>query len=70
VKLLALIALLFSASAFAAPPPADPLPPVYFNHVTVFIPPAAYAALRQSAFLRNELGSFQETTVKPVARER
>ncbi len=64
MKPLALIALLFSVSASAAPPPADPLPPVYFNHVTIFIPPAAYAALRQSAFLRNELSSFEETTVK------
>jgi hypothetical protein len=40
------------------------LPPVYFNHVTIFIPPAAYDALRQSSFLRNEFSEFQEQTVQ------
>ena len=43
---------------------AEGLPPVYFNHVTIFIPPAAYAALLQSAFLRNEFSGFQEHTVQ------
>jgi Family of unknown function (DUF5829) len=43
---------------------AEALPPVYFNHVTIFIPPAAYDALRQSSFLRNEFSGFQEHTVQ------
>jgi hypothetical protein len=43
---------------------AEALPPVYFNHVTIFISPGAYAALRQSAFLQNEFGGFQEHTVQ------
>jgi hypothetical protein len=43
---------------------AEALPPVYFNHVTIFIPAAAYDALRQSSFLRNEFSGFQEHTVQ------
>ncbi len=43
---------------------AEGLPPVYFNHVTIFIPAAAYDALRQSSFLRNEFSEFQEHTVQ------
>jgi uncharacterized protein DUF5829 len=43
---------------------AEAVPPVYFNHVTIFVSPAAYAALQQSAFLRNEFSGFQEHTVQ------
>jgi Family of unknown function (DUF5829) len=50
--------------AFPAASFAEALPPVYFNHVTIFIPAAAYDALRQSSFLRNEFSEFQERTVQ------
>ena len=43
---------------------AQSLPPVYFNHATIFIPPAAYDALRESAFLRDQFSAFQERTVQ------
>ncbi len=42
----------------------EALPPVYFNHVTIFIPAAAYDALRQSSFLQNEFSEFKEQTVQ------
>lgn len=40
------------------------LPPVYFNHATVFISSAAYDVLRHSAFLRDEFSGMQEQTVQ------
>jgi hypothetical protein len=43
---------------------AQTLPPVYFNHVTIFLPPVDYAALLQSTFLRNEFSAFEEQTVR------
>jgi hypothetical protein len=43
---------------------AQTLPPVYLNHVTVFLPAAAYNALLQSSFLRNEFCGFEEQTVQ------
>ena len=51
-------------AAVAATLLAQTLPPVYFNHATIFIPPAAYDALRQSAFLRDQFSAFQERTVQ------
>jgi hypothetical protein len=43
---------------------AQALPPVYFNHVTIFLSPSAYAVLAQSAFLRGEFSGFEEQTVQ------
>ena len=40
------------------------LPPVYFNHATIFISPSAYAVLQQSGFLRNEFSGFKEQTIQ------
>ena len=42
----------------------EPLPPVYFNHITIFLSPAAYAAIRESPFLQNEFSAFHERTVQ------
>ena len=42
----------------------EALPPVYFNHITIFLSPAAYDVLGDSPFLRNEFGGFQERTVQ------
>src|ERR1700722_9531059 len=36
------------------------LPPVFLNHVTIFIPPATYSSLLESPFLRNEFSGFDE----------
>jgi hypothetical protein len=41
-----------------------PLPPVYFNHATLFVSPVTYAALSQSTFLQNEFSSFSEQTTQ------
>jgi hypothetical protein len=41
-----------------------PLPPVYFNHATLFVSPATYAALSQSTFLQNEFSGFNEHTTQ------
>jgi hypothetical protein len=43
---------------------AQSLPPVYFNHATIHLPSAAYAAVAHSLFLRDEFGAFQEQTVQ------
>ncbi|HKD04936.1 MAG TPA: DUF5829 family protein [Bryobacteraceae bacterium] len=43
---------------------AQTAPPVYFNHVTIYVPPAAYTALLQSDFLRNEFSGSHEQTVQ------
>jgi hypothetical protein len=60
-----LLALVLGIALVAVPTAAEkPLPPVYFNHVTIFIPAATYAELGQSAFLRNEFSGFQEHTVE------
>jgi hypothetical protein len=40
------------------------LPPIYSNHITIFLSPETYAAVLQSAFLRDELSAFQERTVQ------
>ena len=42
---------------------AQALPPVYFNHITIFLSPETYAALLQSPFLRDEFSAFSEHTV-------
>lgn len=42
----------------------EPLPPVYFNHITIFLSPAAYEALHHSPFLQNEFSAFHERTVQ------
>jgi len=39
-------------------------PPVYFNHITIFLSPETYAAILQSPFLRDEFSAFQEHTVQ------
>jgi hypothetical protein len=59
VLVLGLVIGAFSAASFA-----QALPPIYFNHVTIFVPPAAYDALRQSSFLRDQFSAFQEQTVQ------
>src|SRR5579872_3481408 len=38
------------------------VPPVFINHLTIIVPSPVYAQFRQSLFLRNELGDFQERT--------
>lgn len=43
---------------------AETLPPVYFNHITIFLSPETYAAILQSPFLRDEFSAFQEHTVQ------
>jgi hypothetical protein len=43
---------------------AAALPPVYFNHITNFLSPEAYAAILQSSFLQDEFSAFQEKTVQ------
>jgi hypothetical protein len=60
------LVLVFSLGLCAIPASlfAEALPPVYFNHVTIFVTPAAYAALQRSAFLRNEFSGFEEHTVQ------
>ena len=50
--------------AVAAALLAQTLPPVYFNHITIFLSPETYAAVLQSPFLRDEFSSFQERTVQ------
>jgi hypothetical protein len=42
----------------------EPTPPVYFNHTTIYLSPETYEAIRQSAFLRDELSYFPERTVQ------
>lgn len=43
---------------------AEALPPVYFNHATIFVSPSAYAVLQQAGFLRNEFSGFKEQTIQ------
>jgi Family of unknown function (DUF5829) len=43
---------------------AQTVPPVYFNHVTLFLAPAVYTAIAQSPFLRNEFSASGEQTVQ------
>jgi hypothetical protein len=43
---------------------AEASPPVYFNHITIFLSPQTYAAILQSPFLRDEFSAFQERTVQ------
>jgi hypothetical protein len=50
--------------AVAAALLAQTLPPVYFNHVTIFLSPETYDAVLQSAFLRDDFSAFQERTVQ------
>jgi hypothetical protein len=47
---------------------AQEVPPVYFNHVTIFLPADAYAALLESQFLRNGFSAFTEQTVTTETR--
>jgi hypothetical protein len=56
---LALVACVIVATLFA-----QTIPPVYFNHVTVYLPSAAYRAIEQSSFLRNVFSKFEEQTVQ------
>ena len=51
-------------AAVAATLLAQTLPPVYFNHITIFLSPETYAAILQSPFLRDEFSAFQERTVQ------
>jgi uncharacterized protein DUF5829 len=39
------------------------IPPVFLNHVTIFVPASVYAQLLQASFLRNEFSGFQEQTL-------
>jgi hypothetical protein len=50
--------------AVAATLLAQTLPPVYFNHITIFLSQETYAAVLQSPFLRDEFSAFQERTVQ------
>ena len=43
---------------------AETPPPVYFNHITIFLSPETYAAILQSPFLRDEFSAFHEHTVQ------
>ena len=43
---------------------AQPIPLVYFNHATIRLQSAAYAAVAHSPFLREEFSAFQELTVQ------
>jgi Family of unknown function (DUF5829) len=38
------------------------LPPVYFSHVTLWVDPATYQAVRESDFLRNHFSAFETRT--------
>jgi Family of unknown function (DUF5829) len=40
------------------------LPPVYFSHVTVWVDPATYQAVRESDFLRNHFSAFETRTTE------
>jgi hypothetical protein len=52
---------------WAADPPSGPsattLPPVYFNHVTMYVDPAVYSAITSAAVL-NDLAGFHESTTQ------
>jgi hypothetical protein len=66
MRILRSLVLMFSLglSAVTVALAAEPLPPVYFNHITIYLSPAAYDALRQSEFLRNEFAGFEEETLQ------
>jgi len=53
-----------SLGAVSASLLAEASPPVYFNHITIFLSPETYAAILQSPFLRDEFSAFQEKTVQ------
>jgi hypothetical protein len=59
-----LLALTLCAGAAFATLFAKALPPVYFNHITLFLSPETYTAVLQSPFLRDEFSAFQEKTVQ------
>jgi Family of unknown function (DUF5829) len=50
--------------AIAATLLAQTLPPVYFNHITIFLSPETYAAVLQCPFLRDGFSAFREHTVQ------
>jgi hypothetical protein len=54
-----------SGWAAASPPTQSPsaLPPVYFNHVTIYVDPAVYTEIA-SATVLNELAGFNESTTQ------
>ena len=40
------------------------LPPIYFSHVTLWVDPATYQAVRESDFLRNHFSAFETRTTE------
>lgn len=40
------------------------LPPVYFSHVTLWVDPATYQAVRESDFLKNHFSAFETRTTE------
>ena len=42
----------------------EPVPTVYFSHVTIDLSPATYQAVRASPFLQNEFSGFEERTTQ------
>jgi len=58
------IAIVFSGAAdsLCAQSPSA-LPPVYFNHVTIYVDPAVYAAIASAPVL-DELAGFNESTTQ------
>jgi Family of unknown function (DUF5829) len=55
--------LVLTLTAAAAAWAGEPLPPVYFNHVTIFLDPAAYKAIATAPIL-TELAGFSESTAQ------
>jgi hypothetical protein len=43
---------------------AQALPPVYFNHITLFLSSESYTSILQSKFLQDEFSAFHEKTVQ------
>jgi hypothetical protein len=41
-----------------------PLPPIYFSHVTLWVDPATYQAVRESDFLRNHFSAVETRTTE------
>jgi hypothetical protein len=40
------------------------LPPIYFSHMTLWVDPVTYQAVRESAFLRNQFSAFETRTTE------